>query len=469
MKQSFRRSVTRALLPFVVAFSLSLATLAQVTLPQSLLASVALHAVVLFWKFYSDYTNPYSDSSSGTPSGSAALQVQINPKAPLDTPSGWTPAVSPSIQPTPPAIPLQTTYGYSGGGNGYGSCYKAGFANAADRGQAAANCLNSVWGVSYYSSCNGGNGISNNGGACQGPSVVGTNCSGQNFFCLFSSANSCPSGYTSSGGQCVVSTPGTQWKPADGKCVWTRGSSGWSADAYDPDCLTPNKNVSATSNTLTVNSADGNTQTVFTLNTSNNTVSVQRTSSNGVYTQYETQTTSTPDSTTGAVTSTGQSLATASGGGSLVGTQVSGTGAAPTGTGTGSFPSDYAKAGEATTAAGSVVSAVNANTSAIGGKLDTLHTDLTTSTTAPADPTVPDSSGFDNAFFKGTFSGLLAWQLPSHTSQCPTATFDYVLFGSSNHLVMDAQCTIAEQVRPILSTAAVVMWTLVALFVVLGA
>lgn len=49
------------------------------------------------------------------------------------------------------------------------------------------------------------------------------------------------------------------------------------------------------------------------------------------------------------------------------------------------------------------------------------------------------------------------------------AVFDYTLFGSHQHLVMDAHCTITEQIRPSLSVVMVVFWTITALFVLLGA
>ncbi len=115
------------------------------------------------------------------------------------------------------------------------------------------------------------------------------------------------------------------------------------------------------------------------------------------------------------------------------------------------FPSDYARAGEAAGAAAIVTP-----------KLDQLHHDLTDSTgTPPADPAIPT---FDHGF-GNTFGGLLSWQLPGHVSQCPTGEFDAL----GRHFVFDAHCALWSAHAGELSAASVVLWTLVALFVVLGA
>ncbi|WP_220635692.1 hypothetical protein [Georgfuchsia toluolica] len=328
---------------------------AQVGLTEALIASVALHGAVLFWKFYSDYTNPYADSTSGAPSGSPVLQVQINPKAPLDTPSGWTAPVAPSIQPAAPTIPKQNTYDVVGGTL---ITTKSGFASATDAGNYWAASLTALGGA-VFTACNGGLGVQYPGSACMA-AYPGSTCSGSNS-CVNTNTSSCPTGYTASGSNCVPATPGNQWKPSDGKCVWLRvPSSGWSADAYDPDCLPTNKQVVKSTNTLTITSPDGNTQTVFTLNTSTNVATITRTSNNGLYTQQETATTSVPDGTTGATTVTGTTLQTASGAGSTVGTYSNGTAnaVAPSGSGT------------------------STDMSGVTSRLDTIHNDLNTNPSA---------------------------------------------------------------------------------------
>lgn len=184
----------------------------------------------------------------------------------------------------------------------------------------------------------------------------------------------------------------------------------------------------------------------------------------GSQTQVTTQSI-TVDSATGAVASAGVgtavgSIAPATGAGAV---PTVSTGAAVTsGTGSGSqslvLPTDYARTGEAGAAA-----------TTINTKLDTLHRDLTEKGADIADPVAPEASAFSNAFFNGTFGNLLAWRLPAHTSECPTVTFDYMMFTSHQVHHMDAQCTIAEQIRPVLSVVMVVVWTVVALFVLLEA
>jgi hypothetical protein len=95
-----------------------------------------------------------------------------------------------------------------------------------------------------------------------------------------------------------------------------------------------------------------------------------------------------------------------------------------------------------------------------------LHTDITTASgNAPADPTANSADDFNNAFFSGTFSGLLAWQLPSHTSTCPTGSFD--LWGQT--FTLDVHCGILEGQRSLMSTVSVCVWTILGLFIVLGA
>ena len=133
-----------------------------------------------------------------------------------------------------------------------------------------------------------------------------------------------------------------------------------------------------------------------------------------------------------------------------------------TGTSSGSvpivFPSDYARVGESAAAA-----------DVVKGGLDVLHDDLTTVGANPADPVTPTDAEFRNAFFPNTFDDLLAWRMPQHQSVCPVVNLDYNLFGTRQQHLMDAQCVIAEQVRPTLSVVMVVVWIIVALFVLLGA
>jgi hypothetical protein len=118
------------------------------------------------------------------------------------------------------------------------------------------------------------------------------------------------------------------------------------------------------------------------------------------------------------------------------------------------FPSDYARQGEAGSAAQTI-----ANT--LGPKIDAI----TQTGADPDDPVQPVGSEFDQAFFQGTFTNLLGWQLPGHSAQCPTASM--VFYGST--LVFDAHCSIIDQFAGVLSTVATALWTIAALLIVLGA
>ena len=73
-----------------------------------------------------------------------------------------------------------------------------------------------------------------------------------------------------------------------------------------------------------------------------------------------------------------------------------------------------------------------------------------------------NAAGLDGG---STFKSLASFQLPAHTSTCPTATFS--LWGKS--FVMDAQCSLASSVLSYVQTAMLVAWSLLALFIVMKA
>lgn len=116
------------------------------------------------------------------------------------------------------------------------------------------------------------------------------------------------------------------------------------------------------------------------------------------------------------------------------------------------FPSDYARAGEAAAAASAI------NTS-LGPKLDKL---LETSP-APSDPTLPDPGQYTD--FGSTFNSLTGWSVPGHSSQCPTSSFS--AFGKT--FTIDSHCTLWADHSQALQAAMMVVWTIAALWVVLKA
>lgn len=296
------------------------------------------------------------------------------------------------------------------------------------------------------------------GGALDG-TKYGDNCAG----CTGTQqSSSCGAGYAASGSDCVLMNP--RLAVADNKVDLSRAAGGYSS-AGDADKLPSYASVSG--GKLYAQGVNSRGQTVMI----EYAVSADGTKTYVThYTQSEdsTQTTVTTqsiviDAATGVVSSAGVGTAT----GSISPSTSAGstpsvsTGSAVT-TGSSSsplvLPTDYARVGEAAQAAGLITP-----------KLDTLHKDLTDVGALPVDPVAPDRAAFNDSFFSGTFGSLLSWRLPSHTSTCPVATFDYTLFGAHQHIVMDAQCSISEQVRPVLNVVMVTFWLITALFILLGA
>ncbi len=276
----------------------------------------------------------------------------------------------------------------------------------------------------------------------------------------------CPDGYVQSGSTCNLSD--ARATAADGKADLNRSATGYAANTAEKDAVPGYAKVS--NNIVYASGKDSSGRPVMIQYS----VSADGTKTYIThYTQMEDSTQSTVktqtltiDAATGTVTSAGASTAV----GSVSPATTAGatptvtTGAAVTSGATTTnsqplvLPTDYARTGEAGAAATSI------NT-----KLDTLHRDLTEKGTDVADPVSPQAAAFSDAFFNGTFGNLLAWRLPGHTSTCPTITFDYMMFSSHQVHNMDAQCTIAEQIRPVLNVVMVVCWSIVALFVLLEA
>jgi hypothetical protein len=121
------------------------------------------------------------------------------------------------------------------------------------------------------------------------------------------------------------------------------------------------------------------------------------------------------------------------------------------------FPSDYARTGEAAAAAVPVVN-----------DLTQIHTDLTATQAAPADPALPQSGDFQSAFFNGTFSNLLSWA-PNLSGSCPTHDFSFTFYGQTFAFTLNSHCQLLEDNRSTMSAIMVAAWTVAALFLVLGA
>lgn len=127
----------------------------------------------------------------------------------------------------------------------------------------------------------------------------------------------------------------------------------------------------------------------------------------------------------------------------------------PTATG-GGFPNDYARAGEAAAAAAT-----------INAKLDTLHRDLSDTTTV-VDPLAVDPTTMPS--FGTTFDNLKSWNLPAHASTCPAPDIDLSgVFGAGHVYSFNAHCQLVQDHFAALQAAMMVCWSLMAMFVVLRA
>ncbi len=127
-----------------------------------------------------------------------------------------------------------------------------------------------------------------------------------------------------------------------------------------------------------------------------------------------------------------------------------------TGFGTSCWPNDYARQGDAQAAASSVIAAFSA-VSAVG---DPATVDPST---MPGQANDPAGNSWAN-----TFSSLQAWTLPGHSSVCPVWNLDLSMMGLGS-FSDNTMCTFASAYLPQMTLVMNVVWTIVALFVVLGA
>jgi len=265
-------------------------------------------------------------------------------------------------------------------------------------------------------------------------------------------STSCPSGYSVSGTSCNLSNP--RLAVSDNKSDLTRATGGYSSGG-DVDALPSYAAISGTKAVAYGTNSKGEPLIFTVSNSTDGTISniqIQTQTTAGGQSAIETRNFAI-NAATGQVTSASSALNS----GSLSGV---GTGAtASTGSAVSNqdivFPSDYARSGEAANAAQSIKTAIEAQTDISQASL--------------ADPAIPDAGQFSDSFFPTTFDGLLNWTVPAHTSQCPTADLSFDFWGHHFGLLMDAHCTIYDNVKTQLTASMLVVWVVAALFIVLGA
>ena len=404
--------------------------------------------------------------------GTAIMNIPVSSAYQPPVPSGWTPA-SPAtgapIPPSPVAGQPTTMYGYGQLGihnqpsvAAVGEAYKQYLIanNSVYCGQSggqalyAALTVENVSGLSFglFADCSplGGSGH--------------TTYTAQNEGTTYT----CPPGYGASGSTCVIQAAAQVWLPPDTLCGVINASGSYSLDPRDPDCYgsdhsadtsaAPPGTVPASTLRPTTISADGKTITVtgpdsqvrVTINADGSSTVTTWTPStsnpnNTVIREVGVNNNSTvTNNTTSTVNTTGPSSFTNNVAISNTAT-TSGTGQALT------FPTDYAR---------------DATVQTSNTKLQQLHTDLTDmSASAPSDPTVRTTSEIGGLLMDGTFSTLKAWGMPTRSVSCPTASFSIW----SHAFTIDAHCTLWATISSTVQAVMLLIWGLMALFLVLGA
>ena len=270
----------------------------------------------------------------------------------------------------------------------------------------------------------------------------------------------CPSGYVASGSSCVLQD--ARAAAPDRACDLGRSGSAL-AMISDPDCAgsgtaiaeicnSPGITCTGTELQFTSTNAQGQPRQVVV------TPSIDGGSVITTHQQRVSSGTTVVDSTQVQVSPSGvvQSVS----GGSTTGTvsmdgappQV-GQAVLPTDV---TFPSDYARTGEAQDAINSISPTVQ------------QIADSLTATQPVSDPVDPSLDPLPN--FGNTFDGLTGWNLPAHSSSCPTPSVDLSpVLGAGSVYTMSAHCDLINDHFGIFQASALVVWSLMALFIVLRA
>lgn len=294
--------------------------------------------------------------------------------------------------------------------------------------------------------------------ACEGWGNTNCQCSGP--YCSAVMVNiesppSCPSGYTVSGSGCVLSSP--RKAVSDGRSdLFVNSSGGISWLSWHADKDAPPKNASLPSDCngcgrIWGTNANGQPfVTTITPNASGGSDIVTQTQySSAGSTGVRTDAISVSPSgvvSSGTSTSSPGSISTSGADGVAPTVQTSGrTASDPI-----VFPDDYARQGTQVQVA--------ANTQSIADAFKTPATGV-------ENPVIPGTSDFEGVFFKGFFDNLTSWVPPSHSSACPTSSFD--AFGET--FTFNAHCHLVDNNFAAVRQAMAVVYLLIAMFIVLRA
>lgn len=269
---------------------------------------------------------------------------------------------------------------------------------------------------------------------------------------------SCAAGYTLSGSTCNLASARTA--SPDQKCDVSRSGTTYTYYSDDPDCSISGNihgTVGGSGSTLEVAGVDqyGNmVRNVITANSDGSTMIQQQVQTMDAAGNSTVNTKTASFDSSGNLT--GQSQSSALGSLSAASGQTATVTPAPSGSvgSTGgqsiTFPNDYNR---------------EATQQQIKTDIETLHTDLTATTTAPTDPAPSTTSDVQGTLSLSSLTSLSGWSLPSHTSTCPTMTF--AVFGATK--VIDAHCALMTANLPAMSTAFILVYVVMALFIVLRA
>ncbi len=366
--------------------------------------------------------------------GNEFMRVRVNPNAPAEVPSGWTAASNAANDPIPPntAGGPTTQYALVGVNLFFNTAQMACDAFYQSNGQSGGHIV-----YAPTATCSSASTI----GCCFG------NEGGGNI--AFYTQTSCPTGYTNTSGTCTLSNASAVRYPANSRCGLRISGGVMTYDSRDPDCDTPPAGMLSTDGkTLTV--TQGGQRVQVKINTDGTVTVTQWTpSASGTTTTMNSARAGDPASASSSqIKSASQSTTTATGEDAFS--------QAPAGQ-TPQFPDDYAR--DATVAAG------NAVLGQINTKLADIKTQLTTDGMQPSDPTPRSQGDVEGIFFPGTFDPLKSWSMPARSVACPTWSFTIW----SHSYTLDSHCSLIENQRAVVSTICLLVYALIALFIVLGA